>query len=932
MPLTRDIEERVRRAAQGAADPPRAARSLERLLEACADPGGFLRHLPEAARLFSASQFLANFSVTHPGELLAALGRLGEPVTREGLRGEAARELALTAETPQETAMESIRLFKKRTLLRITLRDLLGETDFVGVMEELSFLAEAVLERALFWALKAARARYGDPSDRGAVSLIALGKLGGVELNYSSDLDLMAVYDKGGGQTGGVVGPTGVRMNRISDHEFYVKVLELLTRSLSAATGEGVAYRVDLRLRPQGQRGELALPLASYRSYYESWGRTWERMALIRARPVAGEETLGRGFMEIADWFVWRRGVDYEEIEEIRALKKKIDSRILRDDIKRGYGGIREAEFFVQTFQLIYGAENRALRTYRLTNAIQGLRRMRLVPDEDLSALWHSYVTLRRVEHFLQMKDDLQTHSLPGGRAEREALARNMGFSGLEAFLRDLRVKRMQIKSMYTTLLGTAEDVHAEALALLEGDLGREELRGFLSFRGVKDPEAALGSLTRVRRQVELARTHQERSRVRRVAPLLLEGALSSLAPDRALQGLEGFFSSFGLTGAYLTALAERRELRDGMVALFALSSSLSRTFLSDPLYLNELVEEMMPIRKTLARMREELGRVPPGEDFAERLVAYRTREWLRLGMFFLSGVIGVRRLELSLSHVADAVLGRAVEALGPEAGPLSVIAMGKLGGREITYGGDLDLLFVSPGAEGYGAAEKVLKTVTRYTGRGILYEVDMRLRPDGTRGVLVKDLAGFRRYYHEKAHGWEIQALLKARPAAGQTGAGRAFLDMAREALMKRGGEVRAEDIRAMRERIVRELSREAEGVMDLKLGPGGLEEVEFFVQGLALAHAGGKPRVLVQNTLAALHRLARHGLLKAEAAGRLAAAYAFMRRLQTFLRLNESEHFEPASALSPLAARFMGRETAGELALALGGHREAVLNITHR
>jgi glutamate-ammonia-ligase adenylyltransferase len=223
----------------------------------------------------------------------------------------------------------------------------------------------------------------------------------------------MAVYDNNDGQTSGILNPSGVLYNKVSNHEFYCKVIELFNKLLSSHTEDGIAYRVDFRLRPQGQRGDIALPLKAYQTYYQSWGRTWERMMLIRARPVAGDLKLGKSFIETIRPFVWRQTLEIAEIEEIRGLKKKIDSTFDRDDIKRGYGGIREAEFFIQTFQLLFGGENKSLRSYRILNAIQALKWMNKVPEEDLTTLWDNYIYLRRVEHYLQMKEDLQTHTLP---------------------------------------------------------------------------------------------------------------------------------------------------------------------------------------------------------------------------------------------------------------------------------------------------------------------------------------------------------------------------------------------------------------------------------------------------------------------------------------------------------------------------------------
>jgi glutamate-ammonia-ligase adenylyltransferase len=923
--------EKIREATRTAPDPVRAERNLERFL--AAEPGAAERPLAlrTAARLFSVSQFLANYCIAWPDELSLASAELKRPVTRALLRERAEEEYAFSGLDDTETFMKRLRRFKKRYLLRITLRNLSEETGPVEAMDELSALAETALQSALAFSLSATEKRYGTLEGQEHIALIALGKLGGGEINYSSDVDFIAVYREGGGESSGVLSPTGITVNRIRGHEFYSKVLETLARVLSVPTEEGIAYRVDMRLRPQGQKGEIAMSIEGYRAYFENWGRTWERMTYIRARPVAGDGELGRAFMEMLADFVWRSPVDYSEIEEIRALKRKIDSTFLKDDIKRGWGGIREAEFFVQTFQLIYGLEHRSLRTYRMLNAMQGLRRLGLVPEREVSALWEGYLFLRQVEHFLQMKDDLQTYTLPTSGEELEALGRAMGFDGREGFLSEVRIRRMSIRNMYNSLLGTEADVHAEALSILQGDLRDEEIKGYLAFRSVADTEASLKDLMRLRDLTDAPRTRHERELMRRVIPGLLERALRAASPDRALGGLASFFSVHGIREAHLTAFTEERELAAGMIDVFSLSDVLTRLFLSDPMYLNALVEEM-PIRKTLRRMRRELDRATraPGELDA-LLSRYKAVEWLRLGMFFLSGILSARDLSRYLSHLAEAVMGRAVEGTDAGRHGFAVVALGKLGGREITFGSDLDLIFVSESPEGQRAAELVLKTLTAYTDRGMLYEVDMRLRPDGTKGVLVKDLDGYRKYYTEKARGWEVQALVKARPIAGDCRLAAGFMDMVRQVLARRGGELGRDDVRSMRETIIREHAHSPEAV-DVKVGPGGMEEIEFFVQWLQLHHAAVHSRVLVQDTVTAINRLVRDGVLDTDDGGALEEAYGYYQKLKALQRLNSEHALVAGSEFSAFASVFMNHRGDDELFRRLAGLREQVLAIVDK
>ncbi|HEC96999.1 MAG TPA: bifunctional [glutamate--ammonia ligase]-adenylyl-L-tyrosine phosphorylase/[glutamate--ammonia-ligase] adenylyltransferase [Nitrospirae bacterium] len=926
MPINEGLHKRIEELSLDTPDPVRAERNTLSLFE-LTPAGPFLPYLAYICRLFAVSQFLAVYCIANPEELLAALKEIKRPGSKELLSERIRTEV--TPDEPEDLngMMKALRGFKKRYLLRITLRDLAGETGILSSIDELTLLAEAIISLSLQWSLRINCRRFGEPANA-AITVIGLGKLGGAELNYSSDVDLIAVYSQRDGQTPGILNPSGVRVNRISNHEFYCRLMELLNRMLSLPTEDGIAYRVDLRLRPQGQKGELILPLDSYQRYYESWGRTWERMVLIRARPVAGDMGLGQKFMEVISPFVWRESLDFSEIEEIRGLKKRIDLTFSRDDIKRGYGGIREIEFFVQTFQLIYGGDNRGLRTHRLFNAIQELRLMKLVPQEDLATLWDNYLYLRRLEHYLQMKEDLQTHALPASGQETEVLARMMGFFSAAEFLADLRLRRMQVKNMYNSLLGTEEDLHAEALTLLEGDLADDELMGYLLFRGIKAPQAGLIHLRKVREQMRTFKTQKERAILRRVVPQFLEKAFNAESPDRVLKGLESFIAVLGEKEAYLTGVAEHKGLIDAVVKLFSLSSYLSRVFLSSNRYLDTLVEGLI-IRKTKKQVEAELRRsIRFGKGVLEAIGEYRRAEEIRLGLFFLMDVLTIHDLLRYLSHLADAIIGIILERINDNQG-FSIIGLGKLGGRELTFGSDLDIIFLSDIPDGVKAAESVVKTLTTYTDRGMLYNVDVRLRPDGSKGALIKDIAGYRNYYLRSAHPWELQALLRARPVAGDLRAGRAFMEMGREVLMQRGKEVKREDIHAMRQRIVSELSQEAAG-MDIKLGPGGIEEIEFHVQFLQLQHVSESPEVAVQNTPVAINRLAKKGILNTEERETLFNAYEYYRRLETFLRLNEEHVIVKDSGIAELAGIFMGHGSKDEFLTHIGGLRSSVLRVT--
>ncbi len=657
------------------------------------------------------------------------------------------------------------------------------------------------------------------------------------------------------------------------------------------------------------------------------WGRTWERMALIRARHVAGDPSVGKSFLQSITPFVWKEAIDFTEIEEIRGLKKKIDSTFTEDDIKRGYGGIREAEFFIQTFLLIYGGQERSLRSHNFLHAIDALQKMERLPAQDLLTIRDNYLYLRRVEHYLQMKDDLQTHKLPSSEAEERALAGKMGFASGDDFISNLRLRRIQVKNMYNSLLGTEEDVHAETLTVLERGLTDKELAGYLAFRNIRDIDSGIKHMKRIIEQITSFKTQGERAALKKVVPEFLEKAFGSESPDRALSGLDSILPILGQKESCLTGIAEQKRLIDIMVRLFALSPYLTGIFLSSEGYLGRLIEGL-PAKKSLNDLMEELrGNVIGKGDFLNLMEEYKRAEELRLWILFLMGNISIEHLFRCLSYLAEAVIRIIMESLGVKKG-ISVIGFGKLGGRELNFGSDLDMIFVTDRLDKETEAQAVLKSLTTYTDKGMLYNVDVRLRPDGTKGSLVKDIEGYRNYYLKKAHAWELQALLRARPVAGDMTLGREFLRMASAVLVERGPKVSRKDIAGMREKIMRELSRESEGI-DIKLGPGGIEEIEFHIQYLQLHNAKMYPDLLLQNTPAAIKRLGKRNILTAEAKEVLLNSYAYFRKLEAFMRVNDINTVAEGSDAAEIAGRFMEHGSTEEFLSYLRAARERVLTV---
>ena len=523
---------------------PDPERSLRNLLAFCElNPQYVERLKPDirsAAVLFSYSQFLANFCMTNPSVLFDSIQKLRLPVVREdvspGLDDEIGRA------SGKQDLLRTVRNFKKKVLLLITMRDVLGIADLAETMRELSLLADIIAEKSLAIVRAQMRETYGDPEDD-AFSVISVGKLGGQELNFSSDIDLLYVYVAEEGETSGITATGGIAKNRISNHEYYCKLGESLNRFLSMNTEDGFVYRVDLRLRPQGQKGSLAMSLQAYETYYESWGRAWERAVLLRARPIAGDPALGKSFMEMIRPFVYRKYLDFGAVDEIRRMKTRIDDVFRKDDIKRGYGGIREIEFFAHAHQLIYGGREPLLRERDLMLVLHRLLQKNLIGHEDYSALSDNYSFLRTLEHRLQQLDDLQTHSLPSDEKEVRALSRKMGFADKQAFYSELEGRRRVVRQIYDSLFAEKKNgVHRiETSPFFAEEISDSELKGMLGDYPVREKEKAVRNIRLIKDSTYTFQTLRARRLLGEILPEFLTEALTSRDPDSAVNNLQAF-------------------------------------------------------------------------------------------------------------------------------------------------------------------------------------------------------------------------------------------------------------------------------------------------------------------------------------------------------------------------------------------------------
>jgi glutamate-ammonia-ligase adenylyltransferase len=902
---------------------------------------GTLGSHPGAARLLAAlggaSQFLADTLRRHP-TLFAWLlePRAMRPWLPEELAADLARSLALLS--TREARLNALRRFKYRHLLRIGARDLLGDADLTVTTEELSRLADACLAAARADAERAARERYGPPrGDDGletGMAIVAMGKLGGEELNYSSDLDLMFVYGVDGDTAGG---PGGT----LSNGAWFERVCRDIVAMLESVTDEGYAFRVDLRLRPEGRMGPVVLSIDGYRTYYATRAELWERQALLKARVVAGDARVGDRFAALAREVVYRPGVDERIIGAVRAMKAQIDTALRakgdeRENVKLGRGGIREIEFLVQALQLLYGGDDPWLRERNTLKAIFRLTERGYLPPALGRTLSHAYVHLRTVEHRLQIVHEFQTHTLPRGRRELGRLARRVGAEGPAA-------------RAAGAFLGRHRRITAEVHRAFRGFFAarrpprprRVRLPSLvaLAATGFADPERARHNLKLVLEGRPLVPYADAMGRaIERLYSPLLDALWKCPDPDEALNQFERFLAAAGPRAGLVELLASDAAVLTGLVRLCASGELLTQLLIVQPELLARLADPALGARpRRRAEFRAALAPVlAPGLAAGERRDALRQSkqaEELAVVWRYLLGVSSLERYSREMTALAEATLevGWLValeplvarygvpRAVGGAFVPAVIVAMGKLGGRELTTGSDLDLFctFADDGetdgleridAHSFwsAAVERLASTLGDITAAGVAFPVDLRLRPGSKGSGFASSLSALERYYQEWGDLWERQTLTRARLVAGNPALGRRVMRAVRRLVYGSPLPPAAlKEILVVRTRMERELGKETPGRHHVKYGRGGLVDVEFLVQALQLVHGADCRFVRPASTTAALGALARaHALAAAMAAG-LADHYRFLRRVSAATRLLGARPADVLELAGPVPAR---------------------------
>jgi glutamate-ammonia-ligase adenylyltransferase len=856
----------VRRALGSSADPLTGRAALARLVEAhpaLADELATSTQLASALVAVSVASH-SLFAVLERDE--GAIAMLGDavlraPVTLDGCVAEAGALLA------HDDPQGALRRWKHRQMVHIAGRDLLGVADLRTVGTELAVVAQACLGVALSIA-----------APEVPMAVVGVGKLGGSELNYASDVDVLFVHD-----------------GESSEAE---RSARAVLRVMTEPSADGIVFRTDADLRPEGRAGPLSRTIDAYEAYWERWAQTWELQALIKARPVSGNTELGAVFIERAEQYVWPDVLDPAAVHEVRSMKARTEEMLTRKgletrELKRGYGGIRDIEFAAQLLQLVHGRHDRSIRARSTLDALAQLAAGGYVTVDDAQRLEEAYIWLRTVEHRLQLVDEHQTHTLPAEPAARTHLARVLGFrdrpgaSSLEQFdaaqqRRQAIVRTIHEKLFFAPLLDTLAGVGA-----LSMDAAEERLTAF-GFRDVDQTRAALRELT-----AGLTR----RSRVmQQLLPAIL-GWLSD-APDPDL----GLLALRRLTEGYNRSSTLARRFRESPIAaertcrVLGSSRVLGTALYRQPDFVDALADDATlrtePSRDAL--VDEALDTLDWREDDATRrsgLRRFKRRHLLRIGARDVLGFASLDTAGRELSNLADACVEAALHSIEP-ALPFAVIGLGRLGGEELSYASDIDVIFVYDGetAADFDTAERIATQLVRAIGdstsEGRTFRVDTRLRPEGNQGPLARSLGGYQAYLSRYAQTWELQALTKARCVAGDANVATRYMELAHRFVYRDPfPEEWRREVRRMKARIESERIPPGEDPQfHLKLGRGSLSDIEFTVQLEQLAHGGAHPEVRRPSTLRALVALVALEVISPEDADALRESFVLCERARNY------------------------------------------------
>ena len=890
MPSAGDVVEHpdVRASLEAAADAPLARRTVERLVEAdphVAEELVTSRRVRDAVVAVACASRSLTTALVHDPSLVAAL-----------------RDGAAPLDPPPPPDAGALRRWKQRALLQIAAADLLGEADLATVAARLATVADACLAVAVEIAAPA-----------GPFAVIGMGKLGGRELNYASDVDVLFVHE--------------------GDTEAALRTARRVLTAMSEPTEDGIVFRTDAALRPEGKAGALSRTLESYAAWYERWAQPWEFQALLKARAVAGDAALGQRFVDETRPFVWPDVLDPDTIRAARTMKARSEAEQQRRgagtrELKRGPGGIRDVEFAVQLLQLVHGRPDPTLRAAATLDALGALAAGGYVEPDDAAVLTGSYTFLRTVEHRLQLRDEAQTHTVPADVASRTALARVLGYrdrpgaSAVDRFDDDLRARQADVRAVHERLFFAPILDTLAGVGQLSVDAAETRLAAF-GFADAEHTRVALRELT-----AGLTRT----SRVlRALLPVVLDWLSSTPNPDLGLLQLRRLTEDAMPAQAMAATFRDQPGTAERVCRVLGSSRVIGDELLRQPDVVELLgADDWFAAERTRDELREAaraaLGWRPDLASQHAGLRRFKRRELLRIAARDIVGLAPLDVTSRELAGLADACVDAALAAVQPPL-PFAVIGMGRLGGEELSYASDIDVLFVYDGDDpgdletASGLARQLTAALAEPTAEGQTFRVDANLRPEGRQGPLARSLDSYRAYYERWALVWEHQALLRARPVAGDADLGHRFVEMVQPIVYREPfPEDDAREVRRIKARVERERIPPGEDPnFHLKSGRGALTDIEFTVQLLQLQHGASEPRVRNPATRPALAALADAGLLAVDDAAVLAEAYVFCERARNacYLVMGRPSDALPTGADAVRVGRLLGELRRPEAAL---------------
>lgn len=871
-------------------------------------------------RVWAGSDFVARACVRDPG-LLAELIESKDLYRRYEINECRAKlDEALDGCCDERELARILRGFRRREMVRIAWRDLVGEAPLDEVLFALSDLADACTDAALTVLHRWQRDEWGVPVDGEGrcqtMVVLGMGKLGAHELNFSSDIDLIFAYP----EDGHIVGPK-VKTNA----EYFIRLARRLIKVIDEKTADGFVFRVDMRLRPFGESGPLVMNFSQMEAYYTSQGREWERYALIKARPIAGDPESGAELISMLKPFVYRRYLDYGTFEQLREMKamiaREVARRRLRDNIKLGPGGIREVEFIGQAFQLVRGGRESRLQQRSILGVLQVLAELGLITPQTRDELSDAYVFLRRTENRLQAYADMQSQTLPDDEVGRVRLAFTMGYDDWASFRTDLEAHQRNVQQHFQAVFGDDCDQQSNDTglqAVWSGKLDGASATSVLGTIGIEDPDTAIQQLGLLREsRTYRALSAVARDRLDRLVPLLLQ-TLSKLPPGSgALTRMLALIERIAGRSVYLSLLIESPLVLEHLVRLVDASPWLASYVTRHPIVLDELLDprnlyEPVERGEIEADLEHRLAVCAPGETECEMdaLRHCKHAHVLRIAATDVMGVTPLMKVSDYLTDIAEvcmsAILSLARRDIAKKHGlphcvedgvsrepGMAVIAYGKLGGWELGYGSDLDVVFLHDSAGDHQESDgkraldnntwfarvgqRIVHYLTTLTAAGELYETDMRLRPNGNSGMMVTAMTAFVTYQRESAWIWEHQALVRARFIAGDVELQHQFEQIRHEILTRpRDIDALRAEVRDMRNKMYEQLGSKSTDEFDLKQDRGGIADIEFLVQFAVLSQARAHPALTRwTDNIRILDTLTTEGLMPAEDARLLADAY---------------------------------------------------------